>query len=111
MTDPVRHNFFCNNAAVDKIFSSSEHCVAVLFVTPSPQAANAHAKVRPYKGSPLDTVTPTPNAVAITADECPIATTVRGDTDLSDPTDPFKFTSVAAEVHPKCAIRGYRRYD
>ena len=111
MTDPVRHNFFCTNAAVDKIFSSSEHCVAVRFVTPSPQAANAHAKVRPYKGSPLDTVTPTPNAVAITADECPIATTIRGDTDLSDPTDPFKFTSVAAEVHPKCAIRGYRRYD
>lgn len=44
---------------------------------------------------------PHPSAVAMTADVCPNAVTVRGDMDLSEPTDPFKFTSVAAEVHPK----------
>lgn len=56
-------------------------------------------------------VIPTPSAVAINADECPNAVMVRGDTDVSDPTDPFRLTSVAAEVHPKWASMGYMKYD
>jgi len=78
---------------------------------PSEQAARAQARVKPYAGDDCARVMPTPRAVATNAEECPSAMRDVVETLSSEAREPFKFTRVAADVQPKCMVKGSSKYE
>mmetsp|Transcript_39491 Transcript_39491/g.118547 ORF Transcript_39491/g.118547 Transcript_39491/m.118547 type:complete len:251 (+) Transcript_39491:167-919(+) len=93
---PLPSSFFFLSAAA---FSSRS-------LIPSAHAASAHAMTNPNVGADRVNVTVAPNPAATKADRCPANATVRSDVDSFMEIAPFRLTSAAAVVHPKCIARG-----
>lgn len=109
--EPAQHNHLCTPAPLDKIPSSAGSRDGTLRAIPSAHAASAHASVRPYAGADRESVSPTPDAAAASAERCPRNTSRRGDADSSAASAPFRFGRAAALVHPKCTVSGTRSAD
>mmetsp|Transcript_38398 Transcript_38398/g.89271 ORF Transcript_38398/g.89271 Transcript_38398/m.89271 type:complete len:234 (+) Transcript_38398:302-1003(+) len=79
---------------------------------PSATANRAHEMTPLNTGAPRARDNATPPAAAATADPIPTAARVSGVELGSSATAPFRFTSAAAVVHPKCSAMGkkYRTY-